>query len=1442
MRTSRPWLRRLAGTAISSAVLAATFPALAANELAIKTLTDQARYWQSKGRGDLASDAWKKLLSLDANSIDALSSLAQSELDNNRLESSRSYTERLKQLQGGGAAARRIESGAASKTVDSKQLEEARTAAKSGKSEDASRIYRQVLGGKTPTGPLALEYFQTLGGSEQGWEEARQGLARLNADEPNNRQVALAYAQHLTYRAGSRRDGIRLLTQLTRQPDMAKPANESLRKALIWLEASKSDAPLFQGYLSSQGADAAIRNRLDALTRVERVEPAKIDPKVIALRDGFTALNSGDLAQASARFEKLLADNPNNTDALGGLGVIRLKQEKFVEAERFLAQATRGGANLAKWGTALNSARFWQEMDAANASRQAGQNEQAVAQFTRAQRLDPSQTLPVLGLADIQSEQGKLVEAENAYRRVLGKEPSSLDALRGLLGVLAQQGRIDEAASLAEKLSLDQREKLGGFGTLKGEQLRRAAMAASTRGDNTGAVQLLEDAMLWDPTSPWLRLELGRLYQTAGAMSEARAVVDGLLVSNPNMPSALYASALMSAEAEDWLGGLDQLERIPANSRTKEMLALQRRLWVRAQAERASVLARAGQSASAVQILRQIEPAAGREGELLGAVAQGYSDAGEDNRALATMRTLIAQNTRPDLGMMVQYAAILLKTKQDAELAAQMRQLYAQPLAEKQRADLDKIRIAYSLRQFDLQREANNIAPAYEILMPLITERPDDVSLQLALARLYGSAREYKDALAWYDYALQREPDNLDALVAASGAALAVPNLAYAESAINNAVQIAPDNPMVLTTLGKVYRAQGKTKLASQTFQRALIAEQSASKQLVSGPLGMRLINYTLPGMEAQQGGMGASGGFSSSGIPNIPRIAPPMQNGRNLNAPVRNSVLRPVSMAPVADTPLPTAPAVNYAQVNSLPRSAVLPASQPTPSVATLSAAQQASHIVPVQYTYPPYYGQPEPNRQQATEILPLQNLQPLPATRAMQGQRSLQMIQPVQGQMPDTAAPYSITQPPLQTETGRSGLSTPFTRTQNTVPTKETQALREEIEELSAQRTGSASAGGMWRSRSGDAGTSSLSDFTVPMETRLPVGDGGHMVLRVTPVLLDAGQVSRADLNTAQRFGTNAFAASSTLTSANSSQQASGVGFGLGYESLRLKLDIGNTPAGFRVVTAVGGVAYNDRIGDMSLKLDLSRRSVTDSLLSYAGTVDDRSGTVWGGVTATGGRAELGLEQGPFGVYGYGSYHFVGGKNVLDNNRYEGGAGAYYKMVNEPNMELTAGVSVTALSYDKNLRYFTLGHGGYFSPQRYFSLNVPVEWTGRSGQLAYKFDGSVGVQAFRENSAAYFPTSAALQTSWETAAAAANATAGGPAGVTWKTSYPGQSKTGLGFRLGGAAEYRLAPKWVVGGRVALDNASDYFQAAGLLYVRYNFEASNRPVAFPPNTLRVNQ
>jgi hypothetical protein len=41
-----------------------------------------------------------------------------------------------------------------------------------------------------------------------------------------------------------------------------------------------------------------------------------------------------------------------------------------------------------------------------------------------------------------------------------------------------------------------------------------------------------------------------------------------------------------------------------------------------------------------------------------------------------------------------------------------------------------------------------------------------------------------------------------------------------------------------------------------------------------------------------------------------------------------------------------------------------------------------------------------------------------------------------------------------------------------------------------------------------------------------------------------------------------------------------------------------------------------------------------------------------------------------------------------------------------------LSVGVSGTGMHYDRNVNFFSVGHGGYFSPQRYLLGSVPVSW----------------------------------------------------------------------------------------------------------------------------------
>ncbi len=52
----------------------------------------------------------------------------------------------------------------------------------------------------------------------------------------------------------------------------------------------------------------------------------------------------------------------------------------------------------------------------------------------------------------------------------------------------------------------------------------------------------------------------------------------------------------------------------------------------------------------------------------------------------------------------------------------------------------------------------------------------------------------------------------------------------------------------------------------------------------------------------------------------------------------------------------------------------------------------------------------------------------------------------------------------------------------------------------------------------------------------------------------------------------------------------------------------------------------------------------------------------------------------------------------------------GYYYKVINEDNRRVTVGLNNMLWHYDKDLSGYTLGQGGYYSPQEYISFAVPV------------------------------------------------------------------------------------------------------------------------------------
>jgi hypothetical protein len=368
------------------------------------------------------------------------------------------------------------------------------------------------------------------------------------------------------------------------------------------------------------------------------------------------------------------------------------------------------------------------------------------------------------------------------------------------------------------------------------------------------------------------------------------------------------------------------------------------------------------------------------------------------------------------------------------------------------------------------------------------------------------------------------------------------------------------------------------------------------------------------------------------------------------------------------------------------------------------------------------------------------------------------------------------------------------------------QTDALSREIDrELTSLKAETATvleAGVGFRGRSGESGFGRLTEFNVPLKARFPIGNAGLSPL-VMPVALDAGSMA-TDSGTLSRYGTNALLPTANVVAPGALRSA-GVAFGLGLDWGHLNADVGSTPIGFPISNIVGGIAWNQPLGDkMNLKLEASRRPVTDSLLSYAGVTDPASGATWGAVTRNGGEAIGSYDDGSLGIYAKFAYGNYMGWNVAPNQSYELTTGAYFRPYKDE--------SGTYLSYDRNLSYFTVGQGGYFSPQSFYSLTFPLDWNETSGRFKYNAGGAIGIQTIQQDSSPYFPNNWYFQN-----------TANNLASIngTVPPIFLSTSTTGIAFALRLGFEYAVTERTSIGGKANFDNAYQYDQGTILLFLR---------------------
>ena len=296
------------------------------------------------------------------------------------------------------------------------------------------------------------------------------------------------------------------------------------------------------------------------------------------------------------------------------------------------------------------------------------------------------------------------------------------------------------------------------------------------------------------------------------------------------------------------------------------------------------------------------------------------------------------------------------------------------------------------------------------------------------------------------------------------------------------------------------------------------------------------------------------------------------------------------------------------------------------------------------------------------------------------------------------------------------------------------------------------------------------------------------------------------------------------------------SGAGFAVGWRTLddRWNLDIGHTPAGYAVGNWLGGVTVNGDLGRLGWGATLSRRPMTNSLLSQAGAIDPRSGIVWGGVTANGVTFSLGYDEGGRnGIWSNWSWHRLTGRNVMDNDRARAMAGWYHKLIQRPDLRLDVGLTGMYWRYAHDLGGYSLGQGGYYSPQRYASLSVPLSLAWRNDDWSVRVDASLSVSNARTASISRFPEQSLIERVIEQLQPLYGPLTLDPAGLYTADS----SSTGTGHRLYMAVERRLGDHLVFGAAGTVQRSQDYSPNTFQIYLRSTLKPwqGNLPLPVSP-------
>lgn len=345
-----------------------------------------------------------------------------------------------------------------------------------------------------------------------------------------------------------------------------------------------------------------------------------------------------------------------------------------------------------------------------------------------------------------------------SFERLLHKYPENGQLLFGKALLLQQDGHSEQALELLEKHQASRHEVAPLL-------LRTRLLQSMKRGEE--ALPLLRQGIKEHPQDRRLRLTRARLLIELGRLDEAKSEFAGLLQQSPEDDDLRFSLALVCLEAEAWREAVVYLEDL---------------------IERGSHVDAARYN-----------------------LGRAFEELEETDRA-------IEQYHQVDVG--------------SEYLPAQLRQadlLFDSGHAEQARQRLRQARESqpdYAIQLYLIESEAlashGQTEPAWQLMQQALEQFPEDLNLLYTRAMLAEKRNDLPQLERDLRFIIERDPDNATALNAL-GYTLADRTDRYAEAhqLIKQALQLNPDDPAILDSLGWVSLRMGRLDEAEQLLRRA---------------------------------------------------------------------------------------------------------------------------------------------------------------------------------------------------------------------------------------------------------------------------------------------------------------------------------------------------------------------------------------------------------------------------------------------------------------------------------------------------------------------------------------------------------------------------------------------------------------------------------------------